>query len=179
LSFRFAALADYRSKWQMILAVLAAVVIAIILYKNPSAPEGSFPLKGGASVAILVEQGGKSSPWTTGMPLAEGAKVQVEMYAAKPSVAFWGLTAKGGRLLSDPSTVLAQRLEFAGGETKPFPSSLDLTGPSESETLVIAVCPAGYVQLDAPETPELLAKLLLFYSTDTLSECHTQRFTLR
>ncbi len=173
------ALADHRSKWQMGLAGLAAAVIAVVLYKNPSSPDGAYTIKGGASVAIYFEQAGQVKSWTTGTVLAEGTKVRAEVLAVKPTVAFWGVTAKGGRLLSDSRWILDNRLPLAAGEKKFFPGSLELSGPSEGETLVVAICPAGYVKMDSPETPELLAKMLLFYSTDTLSECKTQRFLLR
>ncbi len=173
------ALADHRSKWQMGLAGLAAAVIAVVLYKNPSPSDGTYTIKGGAGVAIYFEQGGQVKAWTTGTVLAEGAKVRAEVLAVKPTMAFWGVTAKGGRLLSESHWILENRLPLAAGEKKFFPGSLELSGPSEGEVLVVAICPEGYVKLEAPETPELLSKMLLYYSTDTLAECKTQRFQLR
>lgn len=171
--------AAFFAKWQMGFALLAAAAVAVVLYQNQSAPDGAFTIKGGASVAIFFEQAGQVRPWTTGTKLEEGAKVRAEVLAVKPSVAFWGVTAKGGRLLSEPDWIVANRIGLAAGEKKFFPGSLELSGPSEGETLVVSVCPEGYVKLDAPETPELLSKMLLYYSTDTLSDCKTQRFQLR
>lgn len=170
---------DHRSKWQFGLSALVAAALAFVLYKKPFATDTSFKVNAGASVAVYYEQGGELTTWKPGTTLNEGTKIHAEVLAVKPAVAFWGITANGGRLLSDPQQVLANRLQLAAGEKKLFSNNFELSGPGEGETLVIAICPADYVEVEAPETPELLAKLLLYFSTDTLVECKTQRFALR
>lgn len=165
--------------WQMGVGVLLAASLAVILYRNRDTDDGGFRVKGGASVALYFEQDGQVQQWKAGTTLKEGAKIRAEVVAGKPTLAFWGVTAKGGRLLSEPHWILENRLLLAAGEKKFFPGSLELSGPSEGETLVVSICPDAHVKVDAPETPELLAKMLLYYSTDTLSECKTQRFQLR
>ncbi len=170
---------DFGARWMAGGALLVAATVAALVYQQRQSPEeGRYTVKGAANVEVFFEQKGAVAPWTPGVHLDEGAKVRAEVLAVKPSLAFWAVTGRGGKLLNTASWIWENRQLLTAGEKKFFQGSLELAGASEGEVLTVAVCPTEDFNEEAKNNAEIAAGLFRSPAA-TLPGCHLQHFPLR
>ena len=166
-----------RHKRAYITATLGGLVAAcaafFVLRQGPIEPP--LQVMGGGDVRVFSEVGGTVQAFVSNTGLPTGARVKAEVLASVPSVAFWGVVARDGRLLSDPAWIVQNRLDLAVGERRAFKGSLALEGPSEGESLIVVTCPAA----TTTDLAEVVARSLAAKLPEALRACRTQRFLLR
>ena len=123
----------------------AAALVLLALPRGKTNPDldHGFTAKGDSAAWVYAEQDGQVHEWHTGERVGDGAKVGVKVQSARAASAALLVMASDGRLLSTPSDVAATALTLAAASTATFPDALQLTGPSEGETLAVVVCPEG------------------------------------
>jgi hypothetical protein len=80
------------------------------------------------------------TPWRSGDPLANGDKINAEVLATQPAVAFFGVYDRSGKLLLNSQQFLGSSMDLAAGERSEFARSFELIGRNEGEQAVVFVC---------------------------------------
>lgn len=171
--------------WGLALGGLLAAAAAVALYvrgREPGEPVAQ-TMGGSASITVMVDQNRVISTLAAATPLHEGARIRAEVAVPgdAPATAFWGVVSGDGHLLSDAGWIWQNRLPVAARSRAAFTGALELTGPNEGETLIIAVC-AGAVPTEA--TAGVTAVTSVFTSGTApeavaLGPCQVQRSPLR
>jgi hypothetical protein len=116
-----------------------AAVAAFTIFKRP--PDAGWRTMGGGHVQLYVEEHGQVRPWADGMRLGAGAKVRAEVLAEAPTLAFWGVTSRGGELLVDQAWIEGQAMRLGVAEKKLFEDGAELDAKDDGERLSVVTCP--------------------------------------
>ena len=131
-----------------------------------------FQPKGSHQITVYVQNRGTAGVWS-GDQLKEGDKVQVEIKANQDLFAFQGVVNRHNEILSVSDS--QHYLHLESGESRMFPFSLELTGPSENETLVVVTCledPSSY-------SPETIQNILVGVGSEQNFSCEKKSYLLR
>lgn len=171
---------SYRKSWLAVPFVLGAAALALLFIKPRE--ETGWTVKGAAKIDIFVEREGEVRPFTTGDEVSAGERIKAEVFAVRPSVAFWGVSSRDGRLLSDAPWIWDNRINLDSQERKSFAGSLQLDERSEGESLCVVECPSELLgQLDAQVFSQSIADVIRSKSLPQgdLRDCRSQCSELR
>ena len=101
--------------------------------------------KGKSRVKVYYEFNQVVKTYNPNVSLPMGAKVQVEIMAAENLVAYLNVVDKNAKPLLSKEYILEQAIKIKVGDKSSFADSLELTGPSEGETLDVMICKADKI----------------------------------
>lgn len=115
-----------------------AIFVSVLVFREDS---DRLSPKGAVQVSVFWERAGKVLPLLMDSNLVDGDKVGATVLSAEDGVAYWAITDKDFKVLSDQADVEASKLSLQAGVRKSFASSFELVPPNQGENLVIVVCP--------------------------------------
>ncbi len=128
-----------KSLWLPTLAALAASV-ALYVFNQNSEEEEVFSVKGGTHISVIVDHGGKRSPFSDAKSVVSGDKINAEVIAPESSVGVTAVFDRSGRILSFKEDFKTNVIDLAAGTKKFFPVAVELIGESDGEVLGVAIC---------------------------------------
>jgi hypothetical protein len=118
-----------------------AIFVSVLVFKDEWRQSDRLSPKGAVQVSVFWERAGKVSPLLMDSNLVDGDKVGATVLSAEDAVAYWAITDKDFKVLSDQADVEASKISLQAGVRKSFGSSFELVPPNQGENLVIVICP--------------------------------------
>ena len=128
--------------------LLAAALVAIVggrAFFAATRDSDVMRIKGPAVVKLYWERAGSVSTFKPDTALLSGDRVLAEVMTPKPAIAYWGVANSRGDLLGTWGEVQASRMALGPGGRQTFPTSLQLVGRNEGETIFVLVCDPNVV----------------------------------
>jgi hypothetical protein len=122
-------------------AACIVVLASITLLREDADVSDRLTPKGALQISVFWERAGKVSPMSPEANLVDGDKVGATVLSAEDGVAYWAITDRDFKILSDQADVEASQISLQAGVRKSFTSSFELVAPNQGENLVIVVCP--------------------------------------
>ncbi len=138
-----------------IAGVASLTVFSLLVSRQMGDVEDRLSAKGSLQVSVFWERDGKVSPLMGEMNLKDGDKVGAAVLTSEDSVAYWAITDRDFKTLSDASDVESSKISLQAGVRKTFDSSFELVAPNQGENLVIVVCPRSAGQSLKTDTAPL------------------------
>ena len=156
----------------------SACALFFMVYQLDPEDESSIRSKGSTQVKLYYELEKVVKPFNPKVPLPAGSRVQVEIMPAKNGAAYLNVVDKNNKALLSRDYILSQALEVKAGQKTSFADSLQLTGPSEGETLSVMLCNEGVIA-DFKEWNSLLDIFYTKNGEQELEGCEVFKFKLR
>lgn len=131
----------------MTIGSLLVGACALFLYVNrsPVVENPGWRVKGTAHVAVYYDRGGKVATLQSTEKLLAGDKFRVQVTAAVDSVAFYSVFKMPIESLMPLEDTWNQKISIKSGTKEFFDGSVELTGKSEQEYVVVVDCPFAFM----------------------------------
>lgn len=162
--------------------VALAAAIALMVFVQPRSDDAS--IKGSTKIFVLWEHEGETKILNDYKSLTANDRINIEIIAGEPLIAFMGVFNRYGNGLSELHSIELNALRLASGVRAHFDTAIELTTENDGEELLVVACQRDAFRQKFPNTTEF-AKIFYKMKPDaslmaTIAKiCQTQFVRLR